>query len=409
MSRQHARISVSGDDVISIEDLKSRNGTLIDGEPLKTKRPLPPNTVVTLGTTSFIVYDREGEMQTIISPLLPSIVKVLQKDETKKSEDKAAPSGPTAEAKTFSLPTHPPAKTSSLGGLVLIAIVTALAATMGIGTYTLFHGQPVAVQQEQDYSKILADIMQPFPSVKWSFNKSTGRLLLVGHVMSSTDKNQLLYNLQGVKFIKSYDDSGVIIDEYVWQEINQLLANNPAWRGITVSATAPGHFTISGYLQTRKQAEQLSQYMSENFRYIDLLEKRIVVDEDVIQQVTSNLQNLGIKNLAVQMSNGELTITGNLPSNRTQEFSAALATLKSIPGVRMVKNFITELPPEATMINISDKYTVTGSSHYGNSLSVVINGRILSPGDILDGMTVTSIKNNAVLLEKEGVKYRIDY
>jgi hypothetical protein len=61
------------------------------------------------------------------------------------------------------------------------------------------------------------------------------------------------------------------------------------------------------------------------------------------------------------------------------------------------------------MVNISDKYSVTGYSNFGNSLTVVINGRILSPGDMLDGMTITSIKVNSVLLEKDGVKYRIDY
>ncbi len=84
VSRQHARISISGDEKLTIEDLKSRNGTLVDGEPLKGK-PLTPNAIVAMGTTSFVVYDREGEMQTIISPLLPSIVKSTAKRGTKKN------------------------------------------------------------------------------------------------------------------------------------------------------------------------------------------------------------------------------------------------------------------------------------------------------------------------------------
>ncbi|MCB1112831.1 MAG: FHA domain-containing protein [Chlamydiia bacterium] len=85
VSRQHARITVEGEDKLFIEDLKSKNGTLIDSNPLEGRQPLQPNTVVTLGTTSFVVFDREGEMQTIISPILPSIVKALQDRE---SEDK---------------------------------------------------------------------------------------------------------------------------------------------------------------------------------------------------------------------------------------------------------------------------------------------------------------------------------
>ncbi len=79
VSRQHAKITITDEDILWIEDLKSRNGTLIDGEQLKNKTQLNPNTVISIGTTSFVVYDREGEMQTIISPLLPSIVKTLQR------------------------------------------------------------------------------------------------------------------------------------------------------------------------------------------------------------------------------------------------------------------------------------------------------------------------------------------
>ncbi len=42
ISRQHARIAVNGDDALTIEDLQSRNGTLIDGEHLKAKNLCSP-------------------------------------------------------------------------------------------------------------------------------------------------------------------------------------------------------------------------------------------------------------------------------------------------------------------------------------------------------------------------------
>lgn len=411
VSRQHAKISITGEDALFIEDLKSRNGTLLDGEPLKTKKQLMPNVLVTLGTTSFLVYDREGNMQTIISPLLPSIVKVLQKEEPAKEEAAAA-----AEKKAESTPTPLPLSpvkekpVHNIGGLILITIIVALASILGIGITTLFKGEPVVVNEQVEPNKALSDVLAPFPSIKWSFNKNTGRLFLVGHLLTAGDRNQLLYNLQGLNFLKSRDDSGVIIDEYVWQDINQLLANNPNWKGITVQSPSPGHFVLLGYLQTRKQAEQLSQYMSENFRYLDLLQNKIVVDEDVISQVTANLQTLGLKNVAVQMSNGELTISGSVPNNKTNELGRLVDTFRGIPGVRNVKNFVTEQPPEASLINISDKYSVTGYSHAGKqNLNVVINGRILSKGDSLDGMTITEIKPNAILLEKDRIKYQIDY
>ena len=410
VSRQHARISVTNEEQIFIEDLNSRNGTLVDGESLKAKKLLPPNIVVTLGTTSFIVYDREGEMQTIISPLLPSIVKVLQKEESKAGASGGQTSAGSSSNQATLLPLEPLKEKRSIGHLVLIAIILGILTVAAIEAASLFKTKPVVQTEQVDANKSLAEAMKPIPSVKYIFNKATGRLLLVGHVLTATDKTQLMYNLQGLNFIKSIDDGGVIIDEYVWQEANQLLANNPNWKGITIQASAPGHFVLTGYLQTRKQAEQLSQYLSENFRYLDLLEKKLVVSEDVIASVSNTLQRLGMRNLAVSMSNGELTISGNLPNNKTQDFQAALKEIRSTPGVRLVKNFVSELPPEATMVNISDKYTVTGYSNQGNqNINVVINGRILSHGDILDGMTITKISSNKILLEKEGVRYEIDY
>ena len=92
------------------------------------------------------------------------------------------------------------------------------------------------------------------------------------------------------------------------------------------------------------------------------------------------------------------------------DFNKTLVSIKDIPGVRNIKNFVNELAPEQSMVNISDKYEITGVSHQGSmNTSVIINGRILTRGDVLDGMTITSIKPNAVFLEKDGIKYRIDY
>jgi hypothetical protein len=39
----------------------------------------------------------------------------------------------------------------------------------------------------------------------------------------------------------------------------------------------------------------------------------------------------------------------------------------------------------------------------------LINGKILGPGDQLDGMNVTAINPSSVYLEKDGMKYKIDY
>lgn len=409
VSRQHARISISEDGKLSIEDLKSRNGTLVDGETLIGKQELAPNSLVSLGTSSFIVYDREGEMQTIISPLLPSIVKALQKEEPKPEENAEAKAAEAAAAQAA--PAEKPEEKihHALGAFILIAIITGLFVIVGIGLTTLFKSEPIVTAEQVDSDLVLKQALAPFPNIKYSFNKGTGRLLLVGHVITGTDKNQLLYNLQGLRFIKSLDDTGIVIDEYVWREINQVLARNPAWKSITIHSQEAGKFVLTGYLQTRKQAEQLWEYINSNFPYLDLLEKRIVVEEDVITTVSVALQSKGFKDVTAQMANGELTLSGSIPAGKEPVLAALIDELKQIQGIRDIKNFVAELAPDQSMINVSDHYEVTGVSHLGANLSVVINGRILTRGDALDGMTIISIKPNVIFLEKDGVKYRIDY
>ncbi len=413
VSRQHARIAIGEDDSIAIEDLKSRNGTVVEGVPVAGKQKLNPNSIVGMGTTSFVVYDREGEMQTIISPLLPSIVKVLQQEEAKQSEAdaKAAEQQKIAEeAVAAGALVKPPEKHAHLGAFLLIGILAGLIGIIGFGVASLMKSEPVVVQEHVDANAALKKALASYPDVKYQFNPATGRLNLVGHVLTQSDKNELLFNLQNYKFITSIDDKDVVIDEGVAREINQVLARNPEWKGITIQTPSPGHFMLTGYLQSRKQAEQIWDYISNNFPYLDLLQKRMVVEEEVISSVNQVLQNAGIRDINAQISNGDLTLTGNVATGKLTELNQVIPKLKEIQGVRNIKNFVTELPPEQSMVNISDRYEVTGVAQKGGvNMNVVINGRVLARGDSLDGMVITSIRPNAVFLEKDGIKYRIDY
>ena len=88
--------------------------------------------------------------------------------------------------------------------------------------------------------------------------------------------------------------------------------------------------------------------------------------------------------------------------------------LQDIAGIRVVKNFVVLLPAEEGVIDLNmrypGRYRVTGFSKCGDiSINVVVNGRILTRGDILDGMTVTSIQPHCIFLEREGLKYKIEY
>lgn len=411
VSRQHARLTIHEDETLSIEDLKSRNGTIVDGEALHGSRTLPTNTMVTIGTTTFLVFDREGEMQTIIAPLLPSIVKVLQKEGAPSEQEAQEPpvalaSEPEPIAQEFASAEK---AHTALGALILIGTLVGLFVIVGIGMTMLFKNEPVQVTENVDATKLLSDALAPFPTIKWSFNKSTGRLLLVGHVLTASDKNQLMYNLQGFRFLKHIDDSGIVIDEYVWREFNQVIEKNPQWRGITLYSPTPGHFVITGNLQTKAQGEKLNEYLSNNFPYLDLLDRRVIVEEEVINSVNAALQNLGLGNITVQLNGGDLNLVGSVPAPKMKDFDATVAEFKQIPGIRNVRNMVTQQAPEASVINVSDKYEVSGYSQSGNSVNVIINGRIVTVGDTLDGMTITSIKSSTIMLEKGTTKYRIDF
>ncbi|CRX37755.1 type III secretion system inner membrane ring subunit SctD [Estrella lausannensis] len=415
VSRQHAKIRVADDDSLSIEDMGSKNGTLVDGAKLQAKGPLSPNSVVTLGTTSFVIFDREGEMQTIISPLLPSIVKMLQKEEDKKEEKEKEkkeekPVKPLPPPKPqISIEDLKEKNKTTLTAFILIAIVTGLFGLMAVGALSLFRSEPVQVQEVVEAESMLKDAMSPFPEVQFSYNKANNTILLIGHVLTDNQKKQLLYNLQGLSFIKNIDDSGIIIDELVWRDINPMIARNPKWRGISIQATTPGNFQITGYLKSRKDLEELTEYLSSNFVYLDNLENKVFVEEDVVSSLKTRLQAQGIKNLRIELSNGDLSIRGALPQGKQAEFKEIITEYSKLPGIRSFQDFVTESEPERSMIDVTDRYEVSGISRSGGAnLSVVVDGRILSKGDILDGMRVTEITPKAILLEKDGVKYRIE-
>lgn len=402
VSRQHARLTLSENDKLSIEDLGSRNGTFMEDVKVEGKTDLEPNKLVTLGTSTFVILDVEGERSTIISPLMPSIVKVLQKAEVKEEEPKPEPPPVVEEEKEKKPPF------SLLGAFILIALISGLFAVIGIGLSTLFKGEAIQ-EQHYDFDKEIGRITASYPAVRYSFNEGTGRVLLVGHVLTPVDRSQLVYNLQALPFVKSVDDN-IIIDELVWKEVNQDLAKNPDWRGVSMISPEPGKFALTGSLQSKKQSEGLSEYINQNFSYPDLLDNRVVVEEDLLAKTIIILRNNGFGNIRPSFSDGEIKLIGKMGFGMKQQLDTALSEISKLPGVRTVQNLVIEQKAVDSAINISDKYHVSGATgRGGQQLNVIINGRILNIGDTIDGMTVTSIQPEAVYLEKEGVRYRIDY
>ena len=66
VSREHARLYLSPTGQLEIEDLRSRNGVVIDQKQITGRVVLQPSVVVTLGTTAFFVVDREAPQETLV-------------------------------------------------------------------------------------------------------------------------------------------------------------------------------------------------------------------------------------------------------------------------------------------------------------------------------------------------------
>ena len=398
ISRQHARITISSNNKASIEDLKSRNGALVDDKKIQGRTDINSKSVVTVGTTSFVVFDRESDRDTVITPLLPGIVRTLQRDEAKKSGGKG----------TLKYPVQPPpAKKKSSKALTLVIVAVIIFGIIGTATTTLFQSTEVA-KPKVDIEAQLAQLKAQYPAITFSFNN--GKLLLIGHVLRTSDQAQLLYNLKTLDFVKDIDDRNVVIDEYVVRETNQNLSDTPDWRGVSLQATAPGKFSLNGYIRARKEAERLSDYIAKNFQYLDLLQNNVVVEEDVTAQIGVTLAEQGLRDVVAKMSNGEVTLSGNVSSGLVAKLNQVINKLKENPAIRSVQSFVVTMEPEQSIIDLSDSYKVTGSSQKaGVPTSIVINGRILGVGDLLDGMTINKITPTNILLDKDGIKYRIEY
>jgi type III secretion system YscD/HrpQ family protein len=231
----------------------------------------------------------------------------------------------------------------------------------------------------------------------------------VGHVLTNVDKQELLYAMRGLPFIQEIDDN-VVVDEYVWQNMNALLIANPAWQGVTIHSPSPGKFVMRGYLETSDEALALSDFINVNFPYLDRLENQVVVEGNLSTQIQSMLAEKGFGGINFQLTNGELVLAGRVDEKHKGSYDELVNKFKGLMGIRSVKNFVIPSTAETSRIDLSDKYQVTGYSKKDEkSAFVLVNGRIVAKGDLLDGMVITAVEPSVILLEKDGLKFRINY
>jgi type III secretion system YscD/HrpQ family protein len=393
VSKDHAKISIDKEGNVFIEDLSSKNGVIVNSKKIKELQKISSKDLVLVGTTTFIVLDPKEALETIYSPQ-PLI------EEEKKIEEKEA----VKEKRSIIWRKQIiPLKHLTIAGSIFIVLFV-----MFLTFFSLFRSNKVEVAQKNPVEEIKGALAK-FSGVEFSYNPASEKLFLVGHVLTSIDEQEMTYNLSNLDIVSSVENN-VIIDELVWKPINDLLNNNPNWRNVSIHSFKAGKFVANGYLQSNEEAQKLIGYLNANFPYVDKLENRVVIENILKLQIEGAIITKGLGAVSYQLNNGELVLAGRYSYENEADFEKLLDELKKMDGVRVVKNLSIKTTPDMARIDLTQSYKVTGYvSSADKGISIVVNNKILNVNGQLDGMKVTEINPDSIYLEKDGLKYKIDY
>ena len=407
VSSKHAELELMSDQKVFLTDLSSRNGTFIGNEKVEAKTEISSHQVFTVGTTTILVLDTEADAKTIVAEI-PDHLKEEEKDsEELKSEEKASEEEEKKEAEALHKEEERKRKTSKSILIFTIAILVFLA-FIGFGTKALFSGKEISLTPPDQIATIKQSLVQ-FTSVEFSYNKTTGKIFILGHLSSQLEESQLMYELGNLNFIKEISNK-VIIDENIWTEQNALLSSDPRFEGVSMHAPRPGLFVINGYVKTAKDNDGLINFLNLHFSYLDLLENRVIVIQELNKQIVSFLLQDSLNGITFQLDYGDVTLFGFAQEKQRTQLQRVSQKVLALKGVRFIKNLVVFMSQDSSALNISNKYKVSGYSKHGNiNVNVVINGQIYARGDQIDGMTITGIRPDKIFLEKHNMKYMIDY
>lgn len=391
VSRQHAKLEVSESGDLFVQDMNSKNGVLVNGLKISEKTKLATQDVVALGTTSFVTINQELANETIVS---------FQEETPVAAEEKPVAVEPVAKDwKKMKISKRHLVVFSVLGCFLLAGVISLL---------SLFNPQKVDVKRPDDLT-FIEKTLKNYPSVQFSYNSTNGKLFLLGHLLTSVDKQELMYALENPQKLLVIEDN-IVVDELVWQNMNALLATNPGWEGIAIYCPSPGKFVVRGYIQTVPSYENLNDFLTLNFPYLDKLDNQVVIESNLQMAIQGLLMQQGFNNVQFQLAQGDVVLSGKVPEVQSQNFDSLQNRLRHLPGIRSVKNFVVLTTQDTSRVDLSQQYQVTGFSKSDHdNFYVVINGRIIGNGDNLDGMLVTEVSSQSILLEKDGLKFLINY
>lgn len=388
VSKNHARITVEADGKCFIEDLDSKNGTLVNNKRVEGKIEVAPQDTLTLGTTNMLLIDKESALETIYSPI-----------EEEEIEEEEAEVITEEDWKKRLIPKKYLYLASSAAVIVFIVFLS---------FFSLFKGSEMIVSWE-DNTKDVQNFFKAYPGIVYNYNASTETIFLSGHVLTPVQMQELIYNLEHLPYIRGIENS-VIVDQIVWSNLNSLISSNANWEAVRVTSTAPGAFVLTGYVNSIEESENLTNFVHVNFPYNDQLTNNVIVEQILNAEVQTMLQQMGFVTMSFQMANGELILAGSYAKKDQKSLNKLIETLENTPGIASVRNLGVATSGSTPRIDLSQKYQVTGFANTNHTtVSVVINGRIFNVGESLDGMEITGLENDAVLLERGALRYRITF
>jgi type III secretion system YscD/HrpQ family protein len=277
-----------------------------------------------------------------------------------------------------------------------------------ISFFSLFKSEPLEIVRTEPTDRI-HEALAKYSSVQFSYNPGSGQLFLTGHVLTGVDYQEMMFRIDQIDFVQGIDNT-VVIDELLTKTMNDILGNNPAWRTASVGSPEAGKFVVSGYVQTSAQVAALNEYLTVNFPYLDRLQNNVAVVETLNTEIQSMLASQGFGGVSFELVGGRLILMGGYNKAMQTGYDKLLKTFNRLPGITRVQNLAVAGTPENSGIDISQQYQISGSAlHDGERYSVILNGKIYTAGDTIDAMKITAIGQKTILLEKDGLKYKINY
>ena len=324
VSRNHARLSISPEGILELEDLGSKNGTMVNNAPMPEKRAITSQDTISMGTTIFLILDREAAQETIYAPRMP----VYEEKAPAPAIETKAEEKPARDWKTQKIPGK---HLIFAGSFLMIFLI------MFLSFFSLFKSEQIEVSFKEPQEHI-QEALAKFTGVHYSYNPASGKLFLAGHVLTAIDYQEMRYNLSLIDAIMNTEDN-VVIDEYVWKTMTDVLTANAGWRGVTITSPEPGQFLVHGYVQTIEQAALLADYMNVNFPYPDRLQNKVVVEDNLNIQIQSLLQARGFSAVSFQLSAGDLVLVGRYSDKLEKEYQEIISELNKLDGIQGIKNF----------------------------------------------------------------------